>query len=890
MDWIRILLSRSAGFFSRVRLDNDLDEELQSHIEFAIDENLQHGMSQQQARTAALRKFGGVTQTREQYRAERGLPFLEAIWHDLKFGVRHLRKSPGFTIAAVMTLALGIGANLTVFLILYGVLLRPLPFPQPQQLVRINRFYPVLHDAVIPAYSGTKVLFLRRVSRTLESAAAYDYVPMHVNLVRGDQVAPLEAMRATTDFFHVFQLEPKIGRGFLPADMVPNAPGVAVLSDAAWRQQFAADPAVVGRFITLGNQSYTVIGVANPAFRLSSRVDVWMPLQVTENPKDQSNMYNFVGRLKPGVTISQAQDDLRNAFLQMKSTYPDLWNKNESVRVLDLHDSLVGQMRPALELLMGAVGLVLVIVSANILSLLLTRSIARRRETSLRAALGATRWRILRLLLVENAVLCMLGGASAVLLARFATPALLRLSPLPLPQFASLHIGVAALLFTFGLVLVCALLFSLVPAIESSKAQLNESLRVNSAQVAGGRNLPQRSLVVAEVAVSLVLMVAAGLLLTSFWKLVHVAPGFDGHHVLTFKTSFSAGQATSSASFGQRLNEIADRLEAQPGVEAAAAVNTLPTQMTPTMPFEILGPSAGNGDPAGSEDYMPITAHYFQALRIPVMAGRSFSTSDDAGAQPVIIINEELARTYFKGENPIGRHIRIGALMGPGFEDKVREIVGIVGDTKNAGLDLPAPPMMYLPQAQIPDPETQMEVSLLGVSWVVRTRAGQGDAAAAARRVFMESSHIPLLSVEAMPEVISASLAQQRFTMTLLACFGLISLLMGATGLYGVMSYTVARRTREIGVRMALGAYRGDILRMVLREAWLLMAVGLAVGLVASLAGAQLLRSLLFGVIPRDPVMLAAMCGVLMCTGLFAAWWPARRAASTEPVDALRME
>jgi predicted permease len=890
MDWIRILLSRCAGFFSRVRLDNDLDEELQSHIEFAIDENLQHGMSQQQARTAALRKFGGVTQTREQYRAERGLPFLEAIWHDLKFGVRHLRKSPGFTIAAVMTLALGIGANLTVFLILYGVLLRPLPFPQPQQLVRINRFYPVLHDAVIPAYSGTKVLFLRRVSRTLESAAAYDYVPMHVNLVRGDQVAPLEAMRATTDFFHVFQLEPKIGRGFLPADMVPNAPGVAVLSDAAWRQQFAADPAVVGRFITLGNQSYTVIGVANPAFRLSSRVDVWMPLQVTENPKDQSNMYNFVGRLKPGVTISQAQDDLRNAFLQMKSTYPDLWNKNESVRVLDLHDSLVGQMRPALELLMGAVGLVLVIVSANILSLLLTRSIARRRETSLRAALGATRWRILRLLLVENAVLCMLGGASAVLLARFATPALLRLSPLPLPQFASLHIGVAALLFTFGLVLVCALLFSLVPAIESSKAQLNESLRVNSAQVAGGRNLPQRSLVVAEVAVSLVLMVAAGLLLTSFWKLVHVAPGFDGHHVLTFKTSFSAGQATSSASFGQRLNEIADRLEAQPGVEAAAAVNTLPTQMTPTMPFEILGPSAGNGDPAGSEDYMPITAHYFQALRIPVMAGRSFSTSDDAGAQPVIIINEELARTYFKGENPIGRHIRIGALMGPGFEDKVREIVGIVGDTKNAGLDLPAPPMMYLPQAQIPDPETQMEVSLLGVSWVVRTRAGQGDAAAAARRVFMESSHIPLLSVEAMPEVISASLAQQRFTMTLLACFGLISLLMGATGLYGVMSYTVARRTREIGVRMALGAYRGDILRMVLREAWLLMAAGLAVGLVASLAGAQLLRSLLFGVIPRDPVMLAAMCGVLMCTGLFAAWWPARRAASTEPVDALRME
>src|SRR5271156_4476372 len=415
MDWIRILISRCAGFFLRARVDDDLDEELQSHIDLAIDENLEQGMSQQQARTAALRRFGGVAQTREQYRAQGGLPFLETIWHDLKFGVRHLRKSPGFTIAAVMTLALGIGANLTVFLILYGVLLRPLPFPQPQQLVRINRFYPVLHDAVIPAYSGTKVLFLRRASRTLESAAAYDYVAMHVNLVRGDQVAPLEAMRATTDFFDVFQMEPRIGRGFLPADMVPNAPGVAVLSDAAWRQQFAADPAVVGRFITLGNQSYTVVGVANPAFRLSSRVDVWMPLQVTENPKDQSNMYNFVGRLKPGVTISQAQDDLRNAFLQMKSTYPDLWSKNESVRVLDLHDSLVGQMRPALELLMGAVGLVLVIVSANILCLLLTRSNARRRELSLRAALGAPGWRILRQLFVENALLFVAGGISGVL-------------------------------------------------------------------------------------------------------------------------------------------------------------------------------------------------------------------------------------------------------------------------------------------------------------------------------------------------------------------------------------------------------------------------------------------------------------------------------------------
>jgi putative ABC transport system permease protein len=812
------------------------------------------------------------------------------LTQDLIYAARQLRKNLGFTAAAVLTLALGIGANLTVFLILYGVILRPLPFPQPQQLVRINRFYPVLHDTVVPAYSGTKALFLSRAGRTLESSAMYDYVPSHVNLLQGDQVVPLEALRATSSFFHVFQMEPRLGRGFSPADMVPNAAGVAVLSDATWRQQFAADRGILGRSITLGNKPYTVIGVANPAFRLDTKVDVWVPLQIAESPTDQSNMYNFVARLKPGVTGAQAQDDLRRALRQLKSTYPDLWDQYESVRVIDFHDSLVGQVRPALEMLMGAVALVLVIVSANILSLLLTRSIARRREMGLRAALGASGWRILRQLLVENALLCLLGGAVGVELAEFATPLLMHLSPLPLPQFASLHIGGSALLFAAALMLACALLFSLVPAAESRRTRLNESLRVNSAQMAGGRNLAQKSLVVGEVAVSLVLMVAAGLLLTSFWKLVHVSPGFDAQNVLTFKTSFTDQQATTSASLGQRMNELAARLEAQPGIEAAAAVNTLPTQLTPTMPFDIPGRAAGSPNAGGSEDYMPITAHFFDALRIPVMAGRSFRLSDTHGAEPVVIINEQVVRTYFKRQNPIGQHIRVGAAMGPGFEDSIREIVGVVGDTKSAGLDTPAPGIMYLPQAQIPDRETQMESALLGLSWVVRTRSSQVDVASAAQRIFMDNARTPLLSVETMQSVISASMAQQRFTMMLLGCFGLMSLLMGGAGLYGVMSYSVARRTKEIGVRMAIGAHRADILRMILREAGLLMGLGLVVGLAASLAGAQLLRSLLFGIAPRDPFTLAATCGVLLLTGLFAAWWPARRAASTEPMQALRME
>jgi len=808
---------------------------------------------------------------------------------DVLFAARQLRKNPGFTTAAVLILALGIGANLTVFLLLYGVLLRPLPFPQPQQLVHINRFYPVLHDTVVPAYSGTKALFLRRANRTLESAAVYDYIPSHVNLLQGDQVVALEAMRTTSDFFHVFQMEPKIGRGFLPADMTPNAPGVAVLSDAAWRLRFAADPNIAGRSITLGNQNYTVVGVANPAFRLDSEVDIWTPLQIAESPEDKSNDYNFVGRVKPGVTLAQAQDDLRRVLLQLKNTYPDLWNQYESVRLLDLHDSLVGQMRPALQMLMGAVSLVLVMVSANILSLLLTRAFARRREMALRAALGASGWRILRQLLVENALLCILGGFAGALLAEFATPALMRLSPLPIPPFVSLHIGGSALLFAAGLVLVCALLFSLVPAVESRRTQLNEALRMNSAQLAGGnRSLAQKSLVVGEVAISLVLLVAAGLLLTSFWKLIHVSPGFEVKNVVTFKTALNDQQVVTSAALGQRLNQLGARVEALPGVEAAAAVNSLPTELTPDLPFDVIGRPAGNEDASGEEKLMPITPPYFNALRIPVVAGRSFRLSDTHGSEPVAIINQQVAHAYFKGQNPIGQRIRIGAIMG--LEDGVREIVGVVGDTKSSGLDAPSPGIMYLPVAQTPDSITRGGVGQRGVSWVVRSKAGNQDVVAATRKIFMERARTPLLSVETMQDVISESVAQQRFTMMLLGSFGLVSLFMGAAGLYGVMSYTVARRTKEVGLRLAVGADRGDILRMVLREAGLLVGLGLMVGFAASLAGAQLLRSLLFGVAPRDPLTLVFMCGVLLLTGLFAAWWPATRAASTEPMQALRME
>ena len=807
---------------------------------------------------------------------------------DITFALRQLRKSRGFTFAVIITMALGIGANLTVFLILYGVLLRPLPFPHPEQLVRVERSYP--DGTLAPAYSGTRALFLRRASHSFESAAAYDYIPSNVNLVQGGDAVPLKALRVTSDFFRVFAMNPKLGRGFDATDMVPNAPGVLVLSDALWRQRFSADPNILGQSLTLGNQRYTIVGVARPEFRLDSKADVWMPLPIVESPKDQSNMYNFVGRLRPGITIDQARADLKDVLLRLKNTYPELWNQYESASVIDYHESLVGDIRPVLEILMGAVALLLVIVSANILCLLLTRSIARRREMSLRAALGASGWRILRQLLTENAILCCAGGIAGILLAEFGAPALMRLSPLELPAFSSLQIGGQALAFAAALTLTCALLFSLVPAFESRRTQLNESLRVNTTQITSGRHLAQKALVVSEVAVSLVLMVAAGLLLTSFWRLVHTPRGFDARNVLTFKNGFSDRQAATTALLSQRMEELTARLEALPGVASAAAVSDLPTQLVPDLPFDIIGRAAERKDASGDEDYIPITAHYFDALSVPVIAGRVFNQSDNHGSAPVLIVNEEFVRTHFKGENPIGQHVRIGAMMGPGFEDSVREIVGVVGNMKQKGLDANAPPIMYLPAAQIPDKMTQTGNGLLGMSWVVRTKSAQVDVASSARRIFMDNAQAPLLSVEPLEEVVSASVAQQRFSMILLSAFGLISLVLGAAGLYGVMSYTVARQTKEIGVRMAIGAQRGDIVGMVLRDAGRLVLIGLVVGVIASLAGARLLQSLVFGIAPRDPFTLAAMCGLLVLTGLFAAWWPAKRAASIEPMQALRAE
>lgn len=598
----------------------------------------------------------------------------------------------------------------------------------------------------------------------------------------------------------------------------------------------------------------------------------------------------MVARFRPGVTRVQAEDDLKRVQMELKNAYPILWDKDASIRAIDYQKSLVGSLRPMLEMLMGAVGLVLLIVAANILSLLLTRSIARRHEMSLRAALGASSWRILRQLLVENSMLCLGGGVVGVVLAKFVAPVLMHLSPVVLPQFSSLDVGGPAIVFAVALTAMCALIFSLVPALEAKRSRLNGSLRIDTRQIATGDHLVQKGLVIGEVAISLVLMVGAALMLTSFWKLMHAPIGVETANVVTFKNAFSDKEVERSALLGQRLAELTARMEVVPGVESAAAVNDLPTQLVPQMSFEIIGRPASESAALGGPDYIPITPHYFKALRVPTVAGRTFTESDTNGSVPVVVINQTLARRAFKNQSPIGQHVRIGDATDPHYKDGVREIVGVVGDVRQEGLDTEAPSIFYLPVAQIPDSMTREMSRLLGTSWVVRTRSAQTDVIPAIRRIFFEDAHVPLLDVEPLDRVIGASVAQQRFSLVLLAGFGLIALLLGGAGLYGVMSYAVARRTKEIGVRIAVGAQRRDILWMVLREAGVLVEIGVAAGVVVLLAGTRVLHSQIFFLKVPMAIPLMVMCCVLMLTGLFAAWWPASRAASTEPMEALRME
>ncbi len=811
---------------------------------------------------------------------------------DVKFAVRSLAKNSTMTITAIAALALGIGANTALFTVVNAVLLRPMSYPHAERIVEVTRSFKggsLKASAVTP----TKYDFWRRENHSFEAMAAYDFMSVGVNLAGAGEPERLTSLPVTADFFRVLGVQPSIGRTFRESEDKPGAGHFAVLSYELWQRLFHADPGIVGRPIALNAASYTILGVMPKDFGFPQAADLWTPLQLKIDPSDHANDYAVIARLKPDVSLQQAARDMHLVAQRFRQQFGKgiVMNDGEDIAVIGFHSWIVGEVRPALLVLMAAVGFVLLIACANVANLLLARSTGRQREMAVRTALGATRWQLMRLLFTESLLLSLTGAALGIVLAQFALPLLLRLAPANLPQLQHVELNQAVILFSAAIAVLTGVLFGLFPAVQSFHAGTANPLRESGARTtaSSSANRARQVLVVAEIAISLLLLVGAGLLIQTFKNLSGVNPGFDAHHVLTMQMSLTDERFRTTAATARLAHQIITRLEAIPGVVAVGTISNLPTEPGFDDPFEIMGrpPSKQILD----EDFRVVSPDYFSALRIPVVAGRAFTLRDTQQSHRVIIINEALARKYFPHENPLGQQILVGRIMGPLFADLPREIVGVVGDTHDEGLGTPPQPIYFEPVAQLPDTLMAMGNQLLPVNWVIRT---SGDPLAMAEQIRREtlvaSGGVPMAEPRLLEQVVDSSIARQRFTMTLLGIFAGLAMLLGGIGLYGVISYSVAQRTRELGIRAALGAARQDLLGLVIKQGMWLAGIGLFVGVVSSLGFTQFLKGMLYGVTALDPIVMASVTMLLAIVAFVACWFPARRAARVDPVIALREE
>ena len=813
------------------------------------------------------------------------------FFSDLKYAARALRKSPAMTITAIAALALGIGANTALFTVVNTILLRPMNYPHAERIVEVTRSWQG-GGFNSPAVTAPKFDFWRTQNRSFEAVAAYGFLPLGINLTGQGEPQRVSRLPVTAGFFQVLGVQPFLGRSFSESEDKPGAGHFAVVSYALWQRLFHGDRRAVGKILTLNDASYTVLGIMPPNFDFPEAADVWTPMQLKIDPSDHNNDYRVIARLNPGVSAQQAAEDMRLIGQHFRQQFGrGLMADTEGVGVIGFHSWIVGNVRPMLLVLMGAVGFVLLIACANVANLLLARSAARRQEMAVRAALGASGGRIMRLLFTESLLLSLVGAALGILLAQSSLPLLLGLAPANLPLLPRVSIDWNVILFAVAIAVLTGFLFALFPAVQSMRLGISNPLHDSGSRTTANAsaNRARQILVVAEVAISLILLIGAGLLIQTFKNLSGVNPGFDTRHVLTTQMSVSDDRFRMTAATAQLADRIAMRLEAMPGVVAVASTIALPTQPGPDDPFEIVGRTTSSDTP--NEQMRVITPHYFSALRISVLAGRTFTLSDTQQSHAVIIINKALARKYFPKENPIGEQILVGRAMGPVFADQPREIVGVVADTHDAGLGAPPQPIFFEPLAQLPDALMALDNQLMPLNWVIRTsRDPLAMAEQIRRQTLTASGGVPMAEPRLLEDVVGASISRQRFSMTLLAIFAGLAMLLGAIGIYGVISYSVAQRTRELGIRSALGATRGDLLRLVIGQGMWLASIGLAVGLFSALGLTQVLKGMLYGVTEFDPAVLISVTALLAAIALAACWFPARRAARIDPAIALRQD
>jgi predicted permease len=812
-----------------------------------------------------------------------------------RFAIRTLVKNPGFTLIAVFALALGIGANTAIFTVVDRVLLRPMAYDHADRLVNIVRKF---KGGKGPSLSIPKFAFIKEAT-LLEAVSVYDFMGPGMNLSGAGHPEQVKGVHVSEAYFRMLGVAPAIGRTFSPEEDRPNAPRVTVLTNGLWKRRFGGDPGAVGRTIRINSEPFTVIGVMGVGFSGEPETDLFLAEQADLNSANQGHFLFLGARLKPGVAIEQANAELRAITERFRKRYPGVMGPDETFSAQSMTSTLTGDLRTPLFVLLGAVAFVLLIACANVANLLLARAAGRSKEIALRMALGASRGAILRQLLTESVLLALAGGVAGVLLGAIGLRVLLTVAPAELPRLPAEGLGLFGLMdgrilvFALAVSLLTGILFGLVPALQISRTDLNVELREGSARTSAGarRQRTRSTLVVLETALSLVLLVGAALMIRTFLALRNVQPGFQAASVLTMSTSL-AGQKYETAAGVERLaTEITRRLEALPGVQSATYALSLPLQMGPDLPFSIAGKAPSGGGPFnGDEQYRPVGAHYFQTLGIPLRRGRWFDERDTSTSRWALIINEAMAKKYWPNENPVGAIVTIGKGLGPEFDDRPREVVGVVGNVRESGIDQDAPPVQYIPVGQEPNGLVALSNRVLPSSWAVRTMAGPAAALGRAiqQEVLRVDSDLPVARVMTMERVIAKSIARHNFIMILLGIFGGVALLLAAIGIYGVMSYTVEQRTHELGIRIALGAATPQLLRMVVGQGLLLAGIGVAIGLAASFGVTRVMASLLYGVKATDLATFGTVAGVLSAVAALACYIPARRATRVDPIIALR--
>jgi putative ABC transport system permease protein len=881
MPFFRKVRSFVRNLFLSRHVEVDLDQEVHAHLEMLTDEKIRAGLSPAEAQRATRIELGGIEQVKEQVREERLGNWLQSVISDCRYGLRQLRKNPGFTAVAVLSLAVGIGANTAIFSVVNGVLLQPLPFPKQSQLLML---WEKDKDGLRSNTSWATFTDWNNLNHSFTGIAAISF--WTPTLVTGSDAENLIGFRVSANFFDVIGAKLEHGRTFLPAEDVRGNNFVVILSNGLWQRRFASDPNILGKPIQLGSRAYTVVGILPAGF----------PSVLSFDPRKTADLYTplaydaslpyacrdcrhlrTIARLKDSVSLLQADAEMNQISQNLFRQYPTEYSA-PGVTLTSLKDYLVGDVRPVLWALLGSVGFVLLTACVNVAILLLAWATRRQREVALRSALGAGRTRTVRQFLTESLLLSLIGGALGLLLAAAGVALLQRMNLGNLPRLQNVQIDLWTMAFTLGVCVFTVLIFGLVPAIRASKLDPIDALKEGGKSTSGREhNALRHMLVVSNVGLALLLLVAAGLMMKSFVRLLDVKPGFESSHTLTLGLSLwgPAAQDAPAIAFYQ---QVLDRVRALPSVESAGVVSQLPLGGNLDMyGVHVEGKSSPNPEEDPSADRYSISPGYLSAMRIPLLRGRDFDERDRVDSPLVVLVNDSAARQFWPGENPVGKRLKFGDTKGAW-----RTVVGLVGDVLHKGLDAPHTLQVYLPQPQFTDS---------GVILVVRSGRDPASLVSVVRgEIAAVNPQVPVSPVATMEEIVSASVANQRFAALLFVLFGAVALLLAACGIYGVISYGIAQRTHEIGIRMALGAHPREILGLILTQGTKLTMLGVAIGVAASLVLTRLMRSFLFEVSPMDPLTFASVAALLTFVALLASYIPARRAAQIDPMVSLRCD